>query len=71
MIINIKTFVFPRFNLLCTLKVVIIIDLGVKTKSAKMLKIQQLFPKLYRGFLYVVFHNLESQNAELVDFKKN
>ena len=32
----------------------------------KMLKIQQNFPKLY-----VVFHNLESQNAELVDVKKD
>ena len=32
-----------------------------------MLKIQQIFPKLYRCLLYVVFHNLEPQNAGLVD----
>ena len=35
-----------------------------------MLKIEQIFPKLYIGLLYVVFHNLESQNAGLVDVKK-
>ena len=35
-----------------------------------MLKIQQIFPKLYRCLLYVVFHNLEHQNAELVDVKR-
>ena len=36
-----------------------------------MLKIQQIFPKLYRCLLYVVFHNLKSQNAGLVDVKKD
>ena len=35
-----------------------------------MLKIQQIFPELYRCPLYVVFHNLEPQNAGLVDVKK-
>ena len=35
-----------------------------------MLKIQQIFPKLYRCLLYVVFfYNLEPQNAELVGVK--
>ena len=34
-----------------------------------MLKIQQIFPKLYRRFLYVVFHNLEPLNAGPVDVK--
>ena len=34
-----------------------------------MLKIQQIFPKLYKCLLYVVFHNLEPQNAGLVDVK--
>ena len=33
----------------------------------KMLKIQQIFPKLYRCLLYVVFHNVEPQNAGLVE----
>ena len=37
----------------------------------KLLKIQQIFPKLYRCLLYVVFHNLEPQNAGLVDVKKD
>ena len=36
-----------------------------------MLKIQQIFPKLYTGLLYVVFHNLESQNAGLADVKND
>ena len=35
-----------------------------------MLKIQQIFPKLYRCFFYVVFQNLKLQNAGLVDVKK-
>ena len=35
------------------------------------LKIQQIFPKLYRCLLYVVFHNLKPQNAGLVDVKKD
>ena len=34
-----------------------------------MLKIQQIFPKLYRFLLYVVFHNLEPQNAGLFMLK--
>ena len=37
----------------------------------KMLKIQQIFPKLYRCLLFVVFHNLKPQNAGLVDVKKD
>ena len=36
-----------------------------------MLKIQQIFLKLYRGLLYVVFRNLETQNADLVDVKSD
>ena len=36
-----------------------------------MLKIQPIFPKLYRCLLHVVFHNLEPQNAGLVDVKKD
>ena len=36
-----------------------------------MLKIQQIFPKLYRCLLYVVFQNLKPQNAGLVDVKKD
>ena len=36
-----------------------------------MLKIQQIFPKLYGCLLYVVFHNLEPRNAGLVDVKKD
>ena len=36
-----------------------------------MLKIQQIFPKIYRCLLYVVVHNLEPQNAGLVDVKKD
>ena len=36
-----------------------------------MLKVQQIFQKLYECLLYVVFHNLESQNAGLVDVKKD
>ena len=36
-----------------------------------MLKIQQIFPKLYRYLPYVVFHNLEPQNAGLVDVEKD
>ena len=37
----------------------------------KMLKIQQIFLKLYRCLLYVVFHNAKPQNAGLVDVKKD
>ena len=36
----------------------------------KMLKKHQIFPKLYRGLLYVVFHILESQNARFDDVRK-
>ena len=36
-----------------------------------MLKIQQIFPKHYGCLLYVVFHNLEHQNAGLVDVKRD
>ena len=36
-----------------------------------MLKIQQIFPKLSRCLLYVVFHSLKPQNAGLVDVKKD
>ena len=36
-----------------------------------MLKIQKIFPKLYRCLLYVVFHNLGPQYAGLVDVKKD
>ena len=36
-----------------------------------MLKIQQIFPKLYWFLLYVVFHNLEPQNAGLVVDKRD
>ena len=36
-----------------------------------MLKIQQIFPKICRCLLYVVVHNLEPQNAGLVDVKKD
>ena len=50
------------------IKVVIITNLG---QRHNMQKIQQIYQKLYRGLLYVVFHNLESQNAELVDVKKD
>ena len=37
----------------------------------KMLKRQQVFPKLYRCLFYVVFHHLELQNAGLVSVKKD
>ena len=51
---------------------VIITDLGQKDKNQhKMLKIQHIFPKLYKCLLNVVFHNLEPQSAGLVDIKKN
>ena len=43
----------------------------ITTLMHKMLKIQQIFPKLYRCLLYVVFHNLKPQNAGLVDVKKD
>ena len=53
------------------LKVVIITNLGQRQNQHKMLKIQQIFPKLYRCLLYVVFHNLEHQNTGLVGMKRN
>ena len=52
-------------------KVVIINDLGKDKNQHKMLKIQQIFPKLYRFLLYIVFHNYELQNAGLVNDKKD
>ena len=36
-----------------------------------MLKIQQTFLKRYKCLVYVVFHNLEPQNAGLVDVEKD
>ena len=36
-----------------------------------MVEIQQIFPKLYRCLLYVVFHNLVPQYAGLVDVKND
>ena len=36
-----------------------------------MLIMQQIFPKVYRCLLYVAFHNLEHQNAGLVDVKRD
>ena len=53
------------------LKVVIITDLGQRQNQHKMLKIQQIFPKLDRCLLYVLFHNLEPQIAVLVDIKRD
>ena len=53
------------------IKEVIITDLGQRQNQYKMLKILQIFLKLYRWLLYVVFHNLESQNAGLIDVKKD
>ena len=54
------------------IKVVIITNLEQKQKICiKSLKIQQIFPKLYRCLLYAVFHNLKPQNAGLVDVKKD
>ena len=52
-------------------KVMIITDLGKDKNQHKMLKIQQISLKLYRCLLYVVFHNLESQNAGLVGVIKD
>ena len=52
-------------------KVVITLNWGKDKNLHKMLKIQQMFPKLHKDLLYVVFHNLESQNARLVDVKKD
>ena len=60
--------VHPRNNLF---KVVIITDLGQRQNQHKMLKIQQIIPKLHRCLLYVVFHYLEPKNAGLVDIKRD
>ena len=49
-------------------QVVIIPDLGQRQKSAEN---TIDLPKIYRGLLYVIFHNLESQNAGLFDVKKD
>ena len=51
-------------------KVVIITDLGQRQKSALNAENTTDLPKLYRGLLYVVFHNLESQNLDLVMLKR-
>ena len=56
------------------MKVVIITDLGQRQKSAysaENITRLPIFPKLYRCLIYVVFHNLEPQNAVLVDVKKD
>ena len=61
-----------KFEVYCfSFKVVIITNLGQRQKSAQKLKIQQIFPKLYKCLLYVVFHNLEYQNAGLFDVKRD
>ena len=44
---------------------------GKDKNQHKMLKIQQIFPNIYRCLLYVVFHNLEPQNAGLVGVTKD
>ena len=50
----------------------VILIWGKDKNLYKMLKIYQIFPKLYRCLLYVVFfHNLDPQNAGLVDVKKD
>ena len=55
------------------IKVVIITNLGQRQNQHKMfmLKMQKIFPKLYRCLLYVVFHNSEHQNQGFVDFKRD
>ena len=50
---------------------VIITNLGQRQKSALNAENEQVFPKLYKCLLYVVFHNLEPQNAGLVDVKRD
>ena len=52
-------------------KVVIITDWDKDKNQHKMLKIQQIIPKLHRCLLYVVFHYLEPRNAGLVDIKRD
>ena len=63
------SFTFLSFTFL--FKVVKITDLGKDKNQHKMLKIQQIFLKLYRCLLYVVFHNLEPKNAGLVDVERD
>ena len=58
-------------HVMILIKVVIIINLSKDKNQHKMLNIQQIFPKLYRCLLYIVFHNLEPQNARLVDVKRD
>ena len=48
-----------------------ITNLGQRKNQHKMLKILQIFPKLNRCLLYVVFHNIEPQNAGFVDVKRD
>ena len=52
-------------------KMVIITYFGQRQNQHKMLKIQQILPKLYRCLVYVVFHNLEPQNAGLINVKRD
>ena len=52
-------------------KVLIITDFGQRQNQHKVRKIQSIFPKLYRCLLYVAFHNLEPQDAGLVDIQKD
>ena len=59
------------YILISLFKVVIITNLGQRQNQHKMLKIKQIFPKLYRCLLYVVFHNLEHQNQGLVNVKRD
>ena len=54
-----------KFPLLI-IKVEIITNLEQRQNQHKMLKIQQIFPTLYRCLLHVVFHNLKPQNAGIV-----
>ena len=51
-------------------KVVIITNSGKDKNQHKMLEIQQIFPKYYRCLFLSCFHNLEPQNAGLVDVKR-
>ena len=48
-----------------------IADLGQRQKSAFNAENTTDLPKTLQSLLYVVFHNLESQNAGLVDVKKD
>ena len=78
---NVEVFICRTLDALCLsrkanvevfgIKVVIITNLKQNKNLHKMLKIQQIFPKLYRCLLYVVFHTLKPQNAGLVGVKKD